>query len=466
MKKKIVVIGSGIAGSVLCNELVKHAEVTLLELGRRSSLSYPRIGFDRKKLAEVATFCHGGGGTTNLWHNGLIPIKREDVFGREFNEVLAEAQAYTDEAASALFFKGGSYTAAHANLTSEMTGIAESIGAFTDGIDCLVYPKKFHALTVDAHVRSYYSVAGISFVPEGRRIKTVHFTTPEGKHSADADSVIISAGAMGSPKIVQDVLKTLGRPSGSPGVGFIDHPLGFVGKVRFKKEVAGLVKRLSLLDKGEYVCRSAIRLRSECGRYTCCVFLRPAVSMENDHSIYKFKSLLGASTGMARVRNALSWRILHPDILSEIYTKLFGLNIPTRTYGILFIAEQKRGRNRVYDDGRGLRVDWSVSAEELAVYRSLLKKLDGMLRSVAERVNIETDITEEWLWSGAHHACTTGLGEGAGDIIDKELRLKASDNVFVCDGSVIQEHSYANPGLTIASLALRLARRLPVVSGK
>jgi hypothetical protein len=459
MKKKVVVIGSGIAGSVLCNALVKHAEVILLEIGCRSTVSYPHIGFDRKNLAGVATFCYGGGGTTNLWHNGLIPINRGDVLGSDFGKVLTEAQAYTDEAASTLFFRGGSYSAAYKRLTTEMAALAERAG-FSDGIDCLLYPKHFTKLTVDAQVGEHYSVSGISFVPEGRRIKTVQFTTPEGRHSVDADQVIIAAGAMGSPKLVLDMLTTLGKSSDAPGIGFIDHPIGFVGKVRFRKEAAGMIARLSLHNESEYSCRSAIRLKSTCGRYTCCVLLRPAVSMENDHAIYKYKSLLGASTGMARVRNALSWKILHPDILAEIYTKLFELNIPTRTYGILFIAEQKRGRNRVYHDGSGLRIDWAISAEEMAVYRTLLNKLREILLNSAESVNIETNITEEWLWSGAHHACTTSLGDGPEDLVDRDLRLKASDNVYVCDASVIQEHSYANPGLTIASLALRLAERL------
>lgn len=105
MKKKVIVIGGGLAGSLLCNQLVKHADVTLLEVGSKDSIQYPQIGFDNKKLAHVDTFCFGGGGTTNLWHNGLIPIIRGDVVDQEFSQVLAEAQPFMDEAASALFFR-------------------------------------------------------------------------------------------------------------------------------------------------------------------------------------------------------------------------------------------------------------------------------------------------------------------------------------------------------------------------
>ena len=59
-----------------------------------------------------------------------------------------------------------------------------------------------------------------------------------------------------------------------------------------------------------------------------------------------------------------------------------------------------------------------------------------MLANVAEEVNIETQLTEDWLWSGAHHSCTTPLGDTPSDLVDKNLKLKFCDNVYVCDGSV------------------------------
>jgi choline dehydrogenase-like flavoprotein len=141
-----------------------------------------------------------------------------------------------------------------------------------------------------------------------------------------------------------------------------------------------------------------------------------------------------------------------------VFSHVFGVDIPSRTYNVLFVAEQRPGDGRVYYDGDDLRVDWSISAEELAIYQSLLARLGDILSNVAEEVNIQTAITEDWLWSGAHHSSTTPLGSTAAGLVDRSLRLKFCDNVYVCDGSVIQEHSYANTGLTIGQLALRLAR--------
>lgn len=464
MRKKIVVIGSGLAGSILCNELVKNAEVTLLEIGNKNSIEYPKIGFDKKKLAEVSTFCLGAGGTTNLWHNGLIPINPTDVINSNFVEVLNDAENFTNKAASTLFFNKELYSQAYNNLVSETTQIAAKIGHFPDGIDCLIYPKKFHKLTVDSNVNDFYSVEKIGFISKNRRIKSVTYSINSKEYSIDANVVIVAAGALGSPKILKELIKVSGNHFDSLGTGFIDHPMGFVGKVRFRKDIAQLVKKLSMLDKGDYVSRNAIRLKSVCGKYTCCAFFRPALTMDNRLSVYKYKSLLGASTGLARFRNVFSWKILHPDIIAEIFSHLFGVDIPSCTYNILLIAEQKRGGNRVYYDDDDLRVDWSITSDELAIYRSLLEKLNGILLGIAEEVNIVTNITEDWLWSAAHHSCTVPLGNTAEDLVNKDLKLKFFDNVYICDGSVIQEHSYANTGLAIGQLALRLAKRVLDVS--
>jgi choline dehydrogenase-like flavoprotein len=52
------------------------------------------------------------------------------------------------------------------------------------------------------------------------------------------------------------------------------------------------------------------------------------------------------------------------------------------------------------------------------------------------------------------------MGDTEDDLIDRDLKLKFCDNVYVCDGSVIQEHSYANTGLAIGQLAFRLVKRI------
>ena len=460
MKKKIVVLGGGLAGSLICNELTEKQEVILLERGPQNTIIFPTVHFANKKFAEVNTFCLGSGGTTNLWHNGLIPIRCDDIKNPEFRAVLADASLHMDQAASALFFGNKSFMVEHEKLVVKVNALSESFSVFAHGIDCLVYPKKYNTLTVSDTVEGIYDVENVDFTFEGDRLKTVNYTVAGQKRFIDVDIVIVSAGTLGTPKIIQKLVTAKGFPFENVGLGFIDHPMGFVGKVKFKKEIAPAIKRLSSLDRGDYVSRNAVRIKSQCGNYSACAFFRPALTMENNLAMYKYKSSLGASNGMARLKNIFSFKLFHPDILAEIFAHLFGVTLPSRIYNILFIAEQKRGCNRVYYDDDKLVVDWGISSEELGMYREMLESLKTMVSGLAEEINIQTDISEEWLWSAAHHSCTTPMGNTEHDLIDTNLKLKFCDNVFVCDGSVLQEHSYANTGLAIGQLALRLAKRI------
>jgi hypothetical protein len=460
MTQRVVVIGSGLAGSLICDELSAAASVTLLEIGDAGSISYPRVEYVRRALAEVKTFCYGGGGTTNLWHNGLIPMNPDDIGSPIFRDLLTAARPFMDAAAAKLFFPGPAYAEAYGNAVAETARIGDTMGVFEHGLDCLLYPKKFTRLKVGPGVQAFYRVSSIDFTVRGSRIESLTFTDDAGQHRIPADAVVISAGTLGTPRLVEKVLAATGHSDSSVGTGLIDHPLGFVGKARLRKQHCAPMRQLSLLDKGDYECCTGARLKSRCGRYTCIAFFRPALTMANDLAIYKYKSLLGASGAAERLRHIFSPKILHPDIVAEILTHLFKVDIRSRVFNILVYFEQKRGVNAVTSGEQGLRVDWRVSDEELAVYNDLLGALRDMLLPLAEEINIQIPVTQEWLWSGAHHSGTISLGNEGTELLDTDLRLRCCDNAFVCDGSVIQEHSYANTGLTIGQLALRLAGRI------
>lgn len=461
VKRDVVIIGSGLAGTLICNELTQYANVTLLEAGPENGIEYPGTNFINKDFGVVKTFCCGGGGTTNLWHNGLIPIDLADIHNGSIKDMLSDANQFIDKAANRLFFRGQSYLAEYQTIRNRMNQLVESIGIFSEGVDCLIYPKHFSKLIPDARVSAFYNVTDISFKADPQKVTAINFKA-EGKiHSIVPDAVVVAAGALGTPQIVRKILKAADCQCDNIGIGLADHPMGFIGKVKIKRNLNSGFKRLSTLDKGDYVIRTAVRLKSDCGQYTCGVFFRPALTMQNDLSIYKYKSRLGASSGAERLKSAFSLKLFHPDILAEIYSHLFNVQIQSRTYNVLILFEQKRGNNRVQNSGdRHVSVDWSISDNELVVYNELVSKLKTMLSEIADELVLKMPLSEEWLWSAAHHSGTISLGDNIDDIVDTDLRLKISKNVFICDGSIIQEHSYANTGLTIGQLALRLADRL------
>ncbi len=462
MLKNIVVIGSGLAGVLICNELVQGVpNVTLLEAGPKDDIIYPETDFLKKHFGVVKTFCYGGGGTTNLWHNGLIPLNFDDIHYQTFKTMLADAKIYIDTAANRLFFKSKSYRTEYETVRTEMNQLVEKLRVFPEGVDCLLYPKRFSRLTPDARVSAYYNVSDTTFEHDQRNVTSIAFVTGGKKRSVAPDAVILSAGTLGTPLLVKKVLLAAGRAIGNVGSGLADHPMGFIGKVKIKKDLNSIFKELSTSDRGDYISRTAVRLKSDCGQYTCCVFFRPALTMQNDLSIYKYKSKLGASSRSERLKNAFSLKILHPDILAEIYSHLFGVQLQSRIYNILVLFEQKRGNSKVqYYNSKRIGIDWSISNNELAIYNQMVLKLQTMLSKISDEIVVKVPLSEDWLWSAAHHSGTISLGDKEDDLVDTNLKLKSSDNVFICDGSIIQEHSYANTGLTIGQLALRLVDKL------
>lgn len=461
MTRQCVIIGSGLAGSVLARALNETHDVIVLDSGPEHGIRYPQLRFPRKPLADVKTCALGRGGTTNLWHNGLIPLRPADVSDGAFRNVLTDSQRYMNAAARELHYAADDFASKHAQVSAAADTVSEVFGEFPEGVDCLVYPKRFAPLAPPAGARCFYNVNAIEFAFDGRSISHVSWTSDQGSATERADTVVVSAGALGTPALVADILEKAGYTDHEAGSGLIDHPMGFVGKFRFPSDVARQVDRFALEDRGDFEYRSMIRLRSDCGSYLGCAFLRPCLTISNDLSIYKYKSRLGASSGTERLRNALSPKILHPDIVSEIVQHTTGFQIPTRTYSVLLMGEQRNRGNRVAKAaGDAIDVDWDVTQTELDAYSSMVRALAASLERVAEASQINTDVSADWLWSGAHHSRTVSLGDDADDLVDTDLRLRQTDNVFVCDASVIQEHSYANTGLTIAQLALRLAAHL------
>ena len=460
MKKKILVIGGGLAGTLICNTLVESCDVTLVEKGAQDTIAYTPVSFLNKHFGAVKTFCIGQGGTTNLWDNGLIPISAEDVAGQDFAGLLANCAEYQDSAASHLYFGKKRYSDEYGAVLSTMRSLSDSIGVFKDGVDCLIYPKRHRGLRAAVGVHTLFGVERIDFQSANGHIKKVSCRTGESQHEFYPDNVVVCAGALGSPRIVTDILASQGNPSEHAGVGLVDHPMGFVSKLKVKPEFEDIIQRMAYCDRGNYAFRTAMRIKSDCGQYTACAFFRPALTMQNKLSIYKYKSLLGAGRGLQRVRAAISAKLFHPDILAEIFSHLTGFQVRSGIFNILVLFEQKRGANRVSYDGQRILVDWRVSDRELELYNRMLQKLHTMLQPIAEEMVIQIPITEDWLWSAAHHSGTIGLGPAPGGLIDATLKLHGFDNVHVCDGSVIQEHSYANTGLTIGQMAMFVAQQL------
>jgi choline dehydrogenase-like flavoprotein len=70
------------------------------------------------------------------------------------------------------------------------------------------------------------------------------------------------------------------------------------------------------------------------------------------------------------------------------------------------------------------------------------------------------DLQTAKLGNVAHEVGTLRMADNGTGVVDAELRFLAYDNLYACDNSVFPTSPAANPSLTLAALALRLAGTL------
>jgi choline dehydrogenase-like flavoprotein len=159
--------------------------------------------------------------------------------------------------------------------------------------------------------------------------------------------------------------------------------------------------------------------------------------------------------------------LCHADDILDILSFRFGLKWPTKRYSLLMVAQQPSDIDMsVWRDPVESTIvrKWTLSDAYIA-------KLEISIHRLIDQLDckVSSNIFPNWaadLKSSAHHSGTARMhiSPNAG-VCDENAQVHGFSNLFVCDGSLIPSSGYANTGLTIAALALRLAQHLKQNSG-
>jgi choline dehydrogenase-like flavoprotein len=85
--------------------------------------------------------------------------------------------------------------------------------------------------------------------------------------------------------------------------------------------------------------------------------------------------------------------------------------------------------------------------------------LSKQFESLAERIGL--NISNRRTYEHAHPMCTSRMTENPRDgVVDPDLRIHNTDNLYVCGSACFTTGGAANPTLTIAALAHRLGTHL------
>lgn len=425
---KIVIIGSGLTGSTLANLLCHDHEVTVIEKGPSKKIQLPKdFGWDTK-LANVPTFCFGQGGTTNLWHNGLIfpDVNPEDPV---FSKIRHDSLDFIQRAASSLNYKeSDSFFDRTKKVSADFLELENSE---------LYYPYVYSSLELDDRVNPYFEVD--DFIIDCK-LSTIILSDGE---RISYDRLVFCAGGLSTPQIVKN---KLGYPIDNY---FSDHPMGFFGKIKVKKEYSKLFFKAHQEKLKNGYKKTAILIDFEGS--TSAFYLRPAGNIHNSVKISKYKSELGASNGMRRIMKLFDKRILNLDIIEEIINKFFKVRLFSRYYSLMVVGDQRIRSNVLGDNFAELIIDES----DLKKFKKQFQILESKLEPYCEEINIVTEINPKFFWSSAHHSNSLPCR----DYVDENMKLKGSKNIYICDSSIISDHKYFNTGLLLSSMAHLLASK-------
>ncbi|RTL46506.1 MAG: GMC family oxidoreductase [Burkholderiales bacterium] len=457
-KPSLVIVGAGLGGCMLAHALSDTHEVTLVERGAEViDPRYPVIDVGKPAVTEPH-FGAGLGGSTQLWHNGLIEIE-EDIFATQWPLPKSALDPYYEQAFAPL--SGVPLTVVREAIVALRRRYAE-LGVPDGLLQGLYYPQWPRNLWTSLKLQGRVKVvqADVVDIDVDAQDRVVSLTIDEAgrQRALAAEQFVLCAGGLGSPVLLQKLAARHPLPAlRHAGFHYEDHPMGFVGEVQVTVPLYRLWNyrvpgtdgnlRLPLVVK-----RGGMHISFQ---------LRPAAAYYRDSRRERVGSVLNDLR--RNPWNPLTYLKLfkHWDDVLDILSFKFGIHLPTRHYTLLMCAQMPPAQTlSIWADGRTRKRDWRFTPAYEQDLRSsvadVLAWLAPITRSAREFPGWLDDLR-----TGAHHSGTARMAATADDgVCDTDCRVHGLANLYVCDGSVIPSSGIANTGLTIAALALRLADHL------
>jgi hypothetical protein len=458
MKRKLIIVGAGLGGCFLADSLADSFDITLIELGNEPPLLQERVIDMAMPAATNPHICSGLGGTTSAWHNGLIEIS-DEVFSEKWPFRKSELDPYYAQAYPKL--AGIPQNSANAAIETLRRKFLNMGFLATDLGSGLFYPRRrinvWDSLRLAGRVRVIQGEVTSLRSDEKQVIQHLMIKNSHGEHMISGDVFVLAAGGLGTPLLLKELAEHLPLNAlQQAGLNYEDHPSAFVGEVTLDVPVYKLWNysapgtggnlRLPLVVK-----QDGLEISFQ---------LRPAaIYNRNSSSREKVVSVLTELRNDPYNPRTYFRLVSQWDDILDILSFKFRIQLPTRHYSLLMVAEQPSSAFRAVWRNNGAKFiyrKWEIDENYIS---TLQKSIRQLITNLGGKVKNST-VFPSWpknLFSSSHHSGTARMALSPEEgVCDLNGRVFGLENLYVCDGSLIPASGYANTGLTIAALALRM----------
>jgi choline dehydrogenase-like flavoprotein len=487
--EEICIVGSGMGGGTLAISLAKYGVKPLLvEIGSESASKPQIIEEVGRPFGLPITHAFELGGGTNLWHGVVAPLDKCDFEGAFENNLpkwpiaYAEMIPYWSKALIFLGFKDGSIQ--NVNDLKAVNPLINEV----DFNSRMFKPKLFRVLAKPTRLKKQILnnvangsiklmektvVKSINFSSDGKSVESLLVHTNDEDVLVKSNKFIICAGALNTPKIFlnSDLSSLNQRVTKNIGKYLFDHPMGFLGKILFKKKTKASLFSDIKINKFERV-RVGLTPISTKDFGNTNMYIRPSLRRPNSTQSNKLiVSLIGVRSLKDLKLDQAVQVLINIGTVFRLLINKFPLSIAYRAADLFFVMEQSPGKDSFIKlskskDAYGMReisINWSVPDVDYKKIRKLLEQSKDFFGAKSIEYQIQPNY-DEWMatyTSAAHHLGTMRMCIRCEDgVVDSNLMFQGVNNLWICDGSVVPSGGNANPSLTICALAIRLSEHL------
>jgi len=498
----VVVVGSGAAGTALATECATFGlSVIVLEGGERD-------------YSETSQDCYSGesegislpyglknsrlrfyGGSTNCWAGGCGVLNKEDFIKRKWIQYsgwpIKESDLSSFYESSANFLDINLKDILH---PENVEGVKNIDGFATSG---LVYTKKVRFKTVfnnkykNSSKISLY--LGANLFKLNRKdfdgsLKSVTVKTFDGRLvEINGKAYVLACGGVENARTLlnskTDTLSSIGNLHDNVGRYFMDHPIAPCATVinedgKLKDFFYSISTKNKSINKKNSVIpyyRLPFSIQSEYSTLNTAFQFRSSEKelTAADVSAWKIKNILIDGSDRNISFNDISNIVKNPLRVINSYKDK---KLDRGRVAMRFQIEQAPNKNNRIEliqetDAVGVnrvKLTWGFSEIErhsidvaTAYAASILHKHEvGSLRLDTQLYEDKKNLPLD-LRGGQHHSGTTRMSNTKkSGVVDKNLLVHDSKNLFVLGSSVFPTNGWVNPTFTIISLAMRLAKHL------